>query len=111
MTATLTATLDAVRMMTPYDESPDTSWLEDQPEWADRLAAYRRDEFAFVGVYAEATLTVGGQRMVVTSPGLWGIEDDSGPEYLAEVYREELGELAHLLAPFGITLDDLTAAA
>src|ERR1700678_2213090 len=82
------------------DESPDTSYLE-QDDWEDRLAEYRRGDFSFVGVRAKAKIRVPhGKDWILsemTSPGLWGIESDSGEDYLQEVFEEEKATLLEML--------------
>lgn len=68
---------------------------------AERLAAYKRGDWAFVGIRAEATIRVdhdnGGSRYSyfhkLTSPGLWGIESDSDESYFDEVFKEECAQL------------------
>jgi hypothetical protein len=61
-----------------------------------RLAEYRRGDFGFCGVRAVAEIefpSSDGWVIVgrLESPGLWGIEDDSGRDYLAEVFEAERG--------------------
>jgi len=77
------------------------SYLE-QPEFADRLAAYERGDFNFVGVQAQARCMVVrdqvGTLFNIESPGLWGIESDSGEDYFNEIYAEQLAELKDMLA-------------
>lgn len=89
------------------DEDADGSFLE-QEGWEDRLAAYQRDEFGFVGVRAVATVFIRlGEVWVsqeIVSPGLWGIESDSGEDYFAEVGREETATLGEMLAELGLEL-------
>ena len=84
------------------DEHPDASYLEQEDMGFEyRLAAYRRGEFGFVGVRARAEIrTPYGQDWIVahiSSPGLWGIEDDSGEDYFNEVYEEEKQTLLGML--------------
>lgn len=82
------------------DDSPDASYLE-QDGWQERLAAYQRGEFGFVGVRAVAQIKIpyGADWIIskVTSPGLWGIEDDSGDAYFSEVFQEERKTLVDML--------------
>jgi hypothetical protein len=58
-----------------------------------RLEAWRRNEWWFVGLLAEAQIMVvengTGSIYEIVSPGLFGIESDSGEDYLNEVYTEE----------------------
>ena len=86
------------------DTSPDTSYLE-QRGFKKRLAAYKRGEFDFVGVRAAVDLHIPyGKGFIVQrieSPGLWGIETDSGHDYLDSVFREECATLTGMLAELG----------
>lgn len=82
------------RIIVSPDSDPDTSFLE-QEEFEERLALYRRGDFAFVGVYAEAHDWTTG--VTARSAGLWGIESDSGDDYMREIGIEECGEVAKAL--------------
>jgi hypothetical protein len=87
------------------DMDPDTSYLEEEGEFADRLAAYRRGEFGYVGVRATVNVPVGGVTQTITSAGLWGIEDDSDEEYMNKVFREEKEQLIGILDEMGIGVE------
>ena len=98
------------------DNDGDTSWLtQDYADVADpeerqrykdqdaaRLKAYRAGDWHFIGIRAKALIRVdrySGKTLnytvfhEMTSPGLWGIESDSGADYLEEVYKEECAML------------------
>jgi hypothetical protein len=96
------------------DETPDVSWLEPDSgrydnvtpasvretyrrQDAERLAAFNRDEWHMIGVYATVELDVKGTVQTIRSPGIWGIESDSNVDYLAVVGREQLEELAEIV--------------
>lgn len=102
----MSASLDSVTIRVIPDEDPDPSYL-DQEEFADRLAAYRRGEFAFVGVRLVAEIKIphgkGWIMQDIESPGLWGIEDDSGEDYYRSVAEDEAHTLRDMLAELGIT--------
>ena len=87
------------------DESPDTSYLE-QEGFEDRLAEYQRGEFGFLGVRAVVIVPIPHGRDVIDhkfeSPGLWGIESDSEQSYLEEVFEEEKGVLKDLLQELNV---------
>lgn len=93
------------------DTSPDASYLE-QEGFEERLAEYRSDRFSFVGVYAAVTLRIpfgtDGTRILqeIRTPGLWGIEDDSSPEYLEEVFQEECATLRTMLEAMGMEVTE-----
>ena len=70
-----------------------------------RLAAWRRDEWHFLGIRARALIKIpygANPECWVTaelmSPGLWGIESDSGEDYFRQVYQEEREILIAMLA-------------
>ena len=70
-----------------------------------RLAAWRRDEWHFLGIRARALIKIpygANPEYWVTaelmSPGLWGIESDSGEDYFRQVYQEEREILIAMLA-------------
>jgi hypothetical protein len=85
------------------DPDFDASYLK-QKGFEGRLQAYRDGEFAFIGVRAVAEIkTPCGKGWVTTqleSPGCWGIEDDSGEDFLNEVYAEEKATLLDMLESF-----------
>lgn len=82
------------------DDSPDTSYL-DQDDFAERKEEYIEGDFSFVGVRARAEIRVPyGRDFIVTtisSPGLWGIESDSGQDYFNSVFQEERATLLEML--------------
>lgn len=96
------------------DDSGDVSWLEQTPAQLGsleaavanrrRLEAYRRGDWSLVGVRLACEL---GEGCTFTSPGLWGIESDSGEEYLRSCLaeRDDWTYLAAELAEFGIHPD------
>jgi hypothetical protein len=87
------------------DDCPDTSYLE-QEEFEDRLEQFRQGAFEFVGVRAAVELPIpygkGHIAQRIESPGLWGIESDSGEDYLDSVFQEESALLADMLAELGV---------
>ncbi len=91
------------------EQYPDTSYLE-QEGWEERLAEYRRGDFDFVGVRAVVELRIPyGQDFIlhtVESPGLWGIESDSGDDYFRLVFTEESDILADMLAELGVKVTE-----
>ena len=59
-----------------------------------RLDAWRKDQWHFLGTRAKATIKIPygtNPECWITSsllsPGLWGIESDSGDEYFEQVYQ------------------------
>ena len=96
------------------DLYPDLSWLEPDANPADaeanaaRLAAYRVGEWHCIGIRARAAFLIDlGQAALiqtVESPGLWGIESDSCPEYLDRVFAAEARTLRGILAKLNVTV-------
>ena len=93
---------DDIEMEVIPDEYPDTSYLEQKDMgFEERLEEYKRGKFDFVGVRASLHLeSASGIELNASSPGLWGIESDSGKAYFKEVFTDEKAQL----------IDDLKAA-
>jgi hypothetical protein len=71
-----------------------------------RMESLNNGDFCFIGIRAEADYSTGGQVspvQTVSSGGLWGIESDSSPEYLAEIEAEELLSLKSELKAIGFS--------
>lgn len=98
--------LHSVKVLVLHDEDPDLSYL-DQDDFEDRRDAFERGDFSFVGVRAEAEVAIGGIIQTLTSGGLWGIESDSGEEYIEEVAGQEWGELRKVLLDVGVPTSQL----
>jgi hypothetical protein len=69
-----------------------------------RFNAWRKGDWHFVGVRAKATIKFpygansdSWTTAELLSPGLWGVESDSGDQYLREVYQDEREILAGML--------------
>jgi hypothetical protein len=103
------AELRSIRVVVEHDPDPDISFLE-QDEFDERLAAYKRGEFDFVGVRAEAEVIVEGIVQTLTSGGLWGVESDSGEEYITEIAVEEYEQLRKVLKTIGVPTAQLPNA-
>lgn len=73
----------------------------------ERMEQLYRGDFCFIGIRAEAEVTVPcGQSAIcqtITSGGLWGIESDSKADYLSEVEGEELSDLRTQLTALGFS--------
>jgi hypothetical protein len=114
--------IQSIKIKRLPDEDPDLSWLEQSDEQMgegfetyakERLAAYG-ETWDMLGIVAEAKVVVGGILIcqTLTSGGLWGIESDSGDEYLQYVEDEQLAELRAVLLEFGFStrqIDDAVA--
>ena len=99
-----------------YDPDPDMSYLDPDanPEYAaqnaERLAAYRAGAWHCIGIKARATFLIGlGEAAVIQnieSPGLWGIESDSDPGYLDDVFHEEAQTLRDIFVQLNVPVID-----
>lgn len=98
--------LCALRVVVEEDPDPDVSYL-DQEDFEERKNAYERGEFGFVGVRAEADVVLAETTQTLVSPGLWGIEDDSGLDEIERVAQEEWSVLRDVLKDVGIPTDKL----
>jgi hypothetical protein len=99
-----------IDMVAAYDQDAHPlDYLFQDPDYSEedeaRLKAWRRDEWHFVGIRARATIKIpygtNPQCWITSellSPGLWGIESDSGDQYFQEVYQEEREILTTMLA-------------
>ena len=127
-TATLetVAEVREVKVTWQYDQDPDLSWLEQEcfndyqegstlPDgglgWGmKRIEAYNRDEWFMVGLQATARIhfTTNGvsHYQDFTTPGLWGIESESGEDYFREIGGEELFTLRQDLMALGLDFQD-----
>jgi hypothetical protein len=105
----MSATVQKLTIVVTPDDDVDASWLE-QDGYDDRLFAYRAGEFGFCGVRVEAVIHIihpparYGILQTITSPGIWGIEDDSGEEYIREVAQDEYVTLRDMLTELNVSL-------
>lgn len=88
------------------DYDPDISYL-DQDGFEGRKEQYHNDVFSLMGIKVETEILTSldnGKNWLInhiSSGGLWGIESDSGEEYLKNVTIEELSELRTTLVGMG----------
>lgn len=83
-----------------HDSNPNDYLFQDEDyreQDQARLDAWRNDEWSFIGIQAVANIVIvrngAGAIYTLTSPGLWGTESDSDPEYLDGIYKEECDTL------------------
>lgn len=111
------ATLKTIRLAREIDTDPDLSYLEQdyndisipaeeavkyRQQDAERLAAYNRNEWSCIGIYAEALLEVQGVLQKVRTAGVWGIESDGDDDYDRSEGVDELDALKDILLDLGI---------
>ena len=75
---------------------------EDREFKRTRLQLYRDGSWHMIGLFMRADVDVNGETITVRSGGLWGIESDSGRQYLMEVAVEEYDQLERELAGMGV---------
>ena len=107
---------------TPYDETPDVSWLEQTPAQLGSLAAavanrrrlnaYNRNEWWLIGARLAAEITLdSGTVLVLTSPGVWGIESDASAEYIKSAALDnDTLDFVHDLTDLGFTAKEIAVA-
>jgi len=103
------AELQSVRVIFEEDPDPDVSYLE-QDEFEERLAAFKRDEFNFVGLRVEAEVLIAETVQLLTSPGLAGIESDTDEEGLDQMIGDEWSALRAVLKTVGVPTEKLPLA-
>jgi hypothetical protein len=111
-------TVDSVKLEWLNDDSPDLSWLDqsdsEMGEGFETQSNQRKESYGnsweMLGCVAKAQVSypcgTNGERRLewLTSGGLWGIESDSGKEYLREIELGQLEDLACHLCAFGIEI-------
>ena len=99
-----------IEMTTSFDQDAQPlDYLFQDPAYRQqdeaRLKAWRNDEWHFIGIRARAAIKfpfgINPDCWITSellSPGLWGIESDSGDDYFQQVYQEEREILIAMLA-------------
>lgn len=79
----------------------------------ERMEAYNRDEWSYIGIraVAQVQLQQHGTIQTVKSGALWGIESDSDESYFREVADEQLHELRATLHQMGFSKRAIATAA
>ena len=93
-------------------------WVPAIPEYADqdyaRAESYNAGDWWMIRVAATVTILipVGDVQVIhtVTTPGLYGVESDSGDDYIASVYADECDVLVAMLEGLGITVEGVANA-
>ena len=77
-------------------ESPRQDWQ--------RMESFNRGQWHFIGIIAKARVQMPtGAIQTILSGGLWGVESDSGKDYIASLEHEELEGLRAELIAIGIS--------
>ena len=99
-------THEKIVIETMPDPCPNTSYLQ-QEGFEDRLRQAENGDFGFMGIMAACTLIIGiGQSDHVIlhrlkSPGIWGVETDSDPSHVQQLYEDERSILLAMLDAIG----------
>jgi hypothetical protein len=88
------------------DTDPDASYL-DARELSERRESFRRGEFEFLRVRAEAEVLIEGSVQTLTSPGLSSIESDLDAQDVDQVVGEEWSALRGVLKAVGVPTKQL----
>jgi hypothetical protein len=97
--------VEEIRIVVLDDDEPDTSFL-DQDEFKDRRAEYDRGDFKFVGVRADAEVTIEGVVQTITSGGIWGVESDAEGQ-IRMLAEDEYADLRKILTSIGVSTSQL----
>ena len=88
----------------------------------ERMESLNRGDWCYIGIRAEAEVGIEGKEpsrryhfegwtmQTISSGGLWGIESDSGNDYLQSVEQEELSELRAQLKELGFSTRAISTA-
>jgi hypothetical protein len=76
------------------------------------MESYNRGDWCYIGMRAVADITLPGSSIIqrISSGGLWGIESDSGSDYIGEVEKDELAALRQALENVGFSPRQIAAA-
>jgi hypothetical protein len=107
------AEIDIDMVTTRDQDASPLEYLFQDPEYRRqdeaRLEAWRNDEWHFLGIRARAHIKIPygsnpdcWMTSELLSPGLWGIESDSGDAYFQQIYQEERSILIDMLASLKI---------
>lgn len=95
-----------MRVIFEEDPDPDVSYL-DQDEFEERLAAFKKGDFHFIGARVDAEVLIAETTQTLTSPGLWGIESDTDEAGLDQIIGEEWKTLRSVLKTVGVPTEQL----
>lgn len=77
----------------------------------ERMESLNNGNWCFIGIIAKAEIrTKNGTSQTITSGGLWGIESDSGEDYLGQVGKEQLEGLRQELKSLGFKENEIDKA-
>lgn len=98
------------RFFNPAMTGEETGNPESPEQDYERMESLNRGDWSMIGIRAEAQILVNGTVQKIGSAGLWGVESDSGKDYLEEVARQELTDLEASLMGLGFSQDEVDEA-
>jgi hypothetical protein len=98
-------TVDRLRFVHERDKDsrPEDKTGGDPTRDSEYIDSFYRGEWWFIGIYIELELIVANTVQTIRTPGLWGIESNSGNRYFQEVERQEYEELIGILEKLGVS--------
>lgn len=96
-----------MRIVVEADTDPDASSCLDAHDLSDRRESYRRGEFEFLRVRAEAEVLIEGTTQTLTSQGLSSIESDLDEKDVDQVVADEWSALRNVLKAVGVPTSQL----
>lgn len=117
-------TIDSIKIVVTIDEYPDLSYLDqfENSQDPEECKYYERDQerkrqyndgyWNCIAIQAQATIQIEQTNITpkcwtlhtITSPGLWGIESNSGNDYFMEIAAEEVDGLHADLRALNVAL-------
>lgn len=108
------------RYFIPAMTGEETGNPDSPQEDYERMEAYNRGEWHSMGIRASARIAINPGRPAsqtqysvledITTPGIWGVESDSGEDYVTELGGEQLEELKDLLGELGFAAAEIAEA-
>lgn len=100
-----------MRYFIAENSAKDTGNPESVEQDYKRMEAGNNGEWHFIGIRADAEIQLTGDLCQhLTSGGLWGIESDSGEDYMGNIEQEQLEELRGELQAVGFTAEEIVEA-
>ena len=91
------------RYFNPAMSGEETGNPDSPEEDYQRMESLNRGDWCCLGIIAKAKVVLAGEVIqTIRSGGLWGIESDSGEDYLGSVEEDELANLRKQLEAVGL---------
>jgi hypothetical protein len=76
----------------------------------ERMEAYNDCGWCYVGIIAKAKISIDGTIQTIRSGGVWGVESDSGYDYMMETASDQITDLTNQLCALGFGARAITHA-